>query len=583
MASATSTAVFAIVAKDAASGVMRGIGKEMGSLGKTSSTIFKTLAAGAALAGAAITAAFGVAARVTKTAIKAAIEDDAEQQKLIATLKARGLSTEEATKRVNELIAAGQKLAFTDSETRKAFEIASAFAKKYSNQQAILATAQDLARAKEIDLATATKLVGRAFDGNAGALARYGIQIEKGAKGLEALGDINKKVGGVAEQYAKTASGQFAIVKDSINETIEAIGYAIGGGEGLPTFVRLLEGIRPVVDDLIGEINKNLPNIQRFSRELVEKFLAKLPGWVATAKRELPILIDKATAFIGSVAGFGKDIATFLGPEGLVTAGIAGLGFKMGGLAGGLGATFATQFIKMGVDPITASITGTLAGAITAGIVQGFASSLAQAAVSKFLGLFKTVSVTPSLPIPGKVGAPGGGGVPPAVAGGSSIGSLAVAGVVAVAGAAAATAAIVGIAATAYSSIVPKSVQAGISKRLGEFGAGQGAAGAATGAGGTYGTGGAMQQTSDYLARSVQSGVVQGFNSLPKPEPLGPSVTAGVVEGFKIVPAAPPIDLKNNLTVNIDGQAVASAISRYLVPATYRPRTDGRPQGNGAR
>ena len=418
MASATSTAVFAVVAKDAASGVMRGIGKQMGSLGKTGGAVFKSIAAGAAIAAAAITAAFAAAARFAKSAIDAAIADDAEQQKLIATLEARGVSTQKATERINELIAAGQKLAFTDSEVRSGINIVSQFTANYAKQTKILTVAQNVARAKNISLEQATKLVSKAYNGSGKALKQLGVDLERTVywtetkekkdrkgivteektvksrkeiiKGMKAVNILGGEFAGVAEKYAQTFAGQFDKVRDSINETVEAIGYAIGGGEGLPTFTRLLEGITPVVDDLIGEINKNLPAIERFSRELVEKFLAKLPGYVAKAKRELPILIDKAKEFIGSVAGFGKDIASFLGPEGLVTAGIAALGGKMAGLGGALGATFASEFIKLGVDPITATITGTLAGAITAGIVQGFASTLAQAAVTTFVGFFKS-------------------------------------------------------------------------------------------------------------------------------------------------------------------------------------------------
>jgi hypothetical protein len=446
MASAQGAATFSVIAKDAASSVLKGVGKEMGRLGKTGGAVFKTLAATAAAVGAALTAAAAASLKLARAAISAAIEDDAEQQKLIATLKARGLNTEEATKRVNELIAAGQKLAFTDSEVRAGYATATQFAKGYAKQQAILAAAQNLARAKNISLEQATKLVGKAFIGSGAALKNYGVDLKRTVttvekkikrdrdgnevvdrqikqtkeviKGLEAVALIDKQFGGVAEAYSKTFAGQFDIVKDSINETVEAIGYAIGGGEGLPTFVRLLEGIRPVLDDVLGEINKNLPDIQRFGRELVEKFLAKLPGYVATAKRELPILIDNIKNFIGGVGGFAKDVASFLGPEGLITAGIAALGGKMGGLGGALGATFAAEFIKLGVDPITATITGTLAGAITAGVVQGFASSAAQAAVSKFLGLFKTVPIIPSIPL-------GGGAVPGALA----TGGLAAAGI----------------------------------------------------------------------------------------------------------------------------------------------------------
>ena len=81
--------------------------------------------------------------------------------------------------------------------------------------------------------------------------------------------------------------------------------------------------------------------------------------------------------------------------------------------------------------------------------------------------------------------------------------------------------------------------------------------------------------------RGVEAGVVKGFAALPKPEPVGPPITAGVVEGFNLIPETPPIDLKNNLTVNIDGKAVANAIAQYLVPARYR--TSGRPQTNPPR
>ena len=547
MASAQSTAVFAIIAKDSASGVMRGIGKQMGSLGKTGGAVFKTIAAGAAIAAAAITTAFGLAAKFTKSAIEAAIADDAEQQKLIATLKARGQTTEQATKRVNELIIAGQKLAFTDSETRKGYEIATSFAKGYANQQKILTTAQDLARAKNISLEAATKLVGRAFAGNTGALSRYGIQIEKGVKGVGALGEINKKVAGVAEQYSKTFAGQFDIVRISIDETVEAIGGAIGGGEGLPTFVRLLEGIRPVVDDLIGEINKNLPNIQRFSRELVEKFLAKLPGYVATAKRELPILIDKLKDFIGGVGGFAKDIAGFLGPDGLITAGIAGVGFKMGGLAGGIGAVFAEQFIKMGVDPITATITGTLGGAITAGVVQGFGSAVAQAAISKFLGLFKSVPITPSLPVGVPGGVPGGG-LPPAAI-----------------GAAAVAVSIVAVTTAAAAMLTDAITGAGMTNKVGGNNVID-----------IFGTTASTVASKDDPMK-VLAGLWQFITTGKRTD----EVAAGIVEGFKAVPLAPPIDLTNRLTLNLDGKVVASSVSRYLgltVNGTNPVRNTGRNQ-----
>ena len=542
MASAQGSATFSVVAKDAASSVLRGVGKEMGSLGKTGGAVFKTLAAAAAVVATAIATAGAAALKFTQKAIQAAIADDAEQQKLIATLKARGQTSEQATKRVNELIEAGARLAFTDSEIRAGYEVATRFAKSYANQQKILTTAQDLARSSNISLEAATKIVGKAFDGNGRALKNYGITLEEGVRGTEALGQINKKVGGVAEEFAKTFAGQFKGVRDAINETVESIGYAIGGGEGLPTFTRLLEGIRPVLDDVLGEIKKNLPNIQRFSREMVEKFLAKLPGYVATAKRELPILIDKATKFIGSVAGFGKDIASFLGPEGLVTAGIAGIGFKMGGLGGAAGAVFASEFIKLGVDPITATITGTIAGALTAGVVQGLGSALAQAAITKFLGLFKSIPVTPSIP----VGVPGGTptGVP--VPSGGGVSGI-VKTVLTVLGG-------LGIAFTAQTALQDQAV-------------------------------GAMKKGEDPLWKTLTmpwtwpgavGDILRGGPELTKP--IANGVTTGM-EPMKAALLGRDINFTNQTTLTVDGRVLAQTVNKYLGP-TLRAggpnRTGGR-------
>jgi hypothetical protein len=60
---------------------------------------------------------------------------------------------------------------------------------------------------------------------------------------------------------------------------------------------------------------------------------------------------------------------------------------------------------------------------------------------------------------------------------------------------------------------------------------------------------------------------------------LNRAITNGVVEGFKAVPMAPPIDLTNRLTLNIDGKVVAESVNRYLAypyRATSPIRTGGR-------
>jgi len=281
------------------------------------------------------------------------------------------------------------------------------------------------------------------------------------------------------------------------------------------------------VQDLMGEVNKNLPNIQRFSRDLVEKFLAKLPSYVATAKRELPILIDKAAKFIESVATFGKDIAGFLGPDGLVTAGIGILGTKMGGLGGGIGAIFAEQFIKMGVDPITATLTGTIGGAITAGVVQGFGSAFAQAAITKFLGLFKSIPISPSIPtsVPGAAAIPG----------------LAV-------GAAAVAVSIVAITTAAAAMLTNAITENGMTNKIGGNNVID-----------IFGTTAATLASKDDPMK-VLGGLWEFITTGKRSE----EITAGVVEGFKTAPPQAPINLSSATTLTLDGQVVANSVNRYL-------------------
>ena len=57
MATQQGAATFSVIAKDAASTVLRSVGKEMGSLGKTGKAVFKTMAVAIAAVATAITTA----------------------------------------------------------------------------------------------------------------------------------------------------------------------------------------------------------------------------------------------------------------------------------------------------------------------------------------------------------------------------------------------------------------------------------------------------------------------------------------------------------------------------------------------
>ena len=404
MATQQGAATFSVIAKDAASTVLRSVGKEMGSLGKTGKAVFKTMAVAVAAVATAIVGASIAAANFAKKAISAAMQDQAEQTKLIAVLEARGLATEANRKQVDALIKSGQALAFTDSEIRSGLSIATQFTNDFTKAQKILAVAQDVSRAKGISLEEATSIVGKAFAGNGKAAKQLGIDltkttkvlgdkiskdkdghtvttktvglIKKQIKGQDALNAISGKFAGVAEKSAKTAQSQFTILGIKIGEAQESIGGAL-----LPAVLKVFDALQPVVDDLLGELEKRLPDLEAFANTLADEIIAKIPGFIAAAKEALPGIIKGINDFIVGVVNFGTQIVSTLGPNGLVTAGLVGIGAKIGGFSGALAAAFTKGFADIGLGPFQSLLLGTIAGAVTAGLVSGLASAAVTAAI----------------------------------------------------------------------------------------------------------------------------------------------------------------------------------------------------------
>jgi len=86
----------------------------------------------------------------------------------------------------------------------------------------------DLAAAKGIDLQSAALLLGKAFVGETGTLARYGIVIDqtipKSKKFEAALGAVNGMFGGQAETMRKTTLGVWAGFQNALSDVQEEIG-----------------------------------------------------------------------------------------------------------------------------------------------------------------------------------------------------------------------------------------------------------------------------------------------------------------------------------------------------------------------
>ncbi len=112
--------------------------------------------------------------------------------------------------------------------------------------------AMDLARSKHIDLATAGNLVGLVMSGNARVLKQYGIDIKDTATPTEALAELQVRLKGTAEDYAKTFAGQSDVLKEKVSNIEEAI-----GGKLLPILTRLLETLSPIAEKILDWMSKH--------------------------------------------------------------------------------------------------------------------------------------------------------------------------------------------------------------------------------------------------------------------------------------------------------------------------------------
>jgi hypothetical protein len=402
-----------ISARDAASKNIKRVNSALSGLGNTAKQVgadFRKVAlvtAGLAAGAAAFTA----------SAIKDAAADQAAQAKLLAALKARGLATDSVTAAIDAQIAAAAKLGFTDDEVRASVEASTRFTKNYAVAQKMQTVAMDLARSTGMSLEEATLAVGKAYQGTGGKLLKNLGITAKGVKGTAALNAILAKTKGSAEAYGNTAEGAFAALSIQAAELKESFGEAF-----LPAVTKLFKGLQPFLDRFSNYIKAATPTIEKWSTELVDKLLAKLPGWIAAAEEKFPSLLRQIGKFVDDIKGVGKSADGLLGPGGSITLLVTGIGAAFGGLRGAI----ATNLLKGGVDPIKAYFISTVGAGVLQGVIDGMTKSLTAAAVTKFLALFKNIPLSvaptgtpgaPGVPVPVKPGAPS---IPPVVPAGGA-------------------------------------------------------------------------------------------------------------------------------------------------------------------
>lgn len=208
----------------------------------------------AAKIGAAAFAVAGVAiGKFAFDAAKAAAEDEASTKKYEKALKNTTKATDKQIKASEEWIT-NQQFAYgiSDSKLRPAIERLTRSTKDITKAQKLANLAMDISAGTGKDLEAVSGALGKAYDGNFGALKKLGIPLDENiikTKNFDAATkQLSDTFGGQASVAAGTFEGQLRIVKERIGEFQESIGAKL-----LPYLSRALKATMEVADGFGGK------------------------------------------------------------------------------------------------------------------------------------------------------------------------------------------------------------------------------------------------------------------------------------------------------------------------------------------
>jgi hypothetical protein len=200
-------------------------------------TAFDVVKKGAFIAVGALTAVGGAAA----AAVAAAAADEASQRSLEAQLIRSAGATQAQVDATEDFIEkAMMATGIADDELRPAFGNLARATGDLDKAQRLFNLALDISAATGKDLESVTLGLGRAANGQVAGLQKLGIPIDDNTKKSKdfanALAGLEKQFGGAAAAAADTFSGRVQILRTSLGEVVEEIGYAL-----LPAAERLVQ------------------------------------------------------------------------------------------------------------------------------------------------------------------------------------------------------------------------------------------------------------------------------------------------------------------------------------------------------
>lgn len=265
--------------------------RDLGSLqrqGPRTSKSLRGLGTGFAIAGAAA-AAF--AAKIGIDAVRAAMDEQQELNKLNTTLKNLGFGA--ASDQVNQFIDDLQYVTtFTDSDMRPAFQKLAVATGSVTKAQAAMRTTLDLATHSNSTAEQAATALAKAFGGNTKSLKTLvpgmDATILKSGDMNKIMGELARIVGGQAAAAADTMGGKMQILANGVGELQESFGQGIMEG-----FLDALTGGSNDVEDMKDAMRNAQDTLINLG-----KTLGQVAGWALQFMENLGLFSMQVVATI---------------------------------------------------------------------------------------------------------------------------------------------------------------------------------------------------------------------------------------------------------------------------------------------
>ena len=259
-------------------------------------------------------AVIGTLAAGLGMATQAAVEDQKAQDLLAQQLRTSAMATDDVIASNEEFISGlSRAFAVVDDDLRPAMANLVRSTGSVETAQSLMNTALDIAAATGKDLETVTLALGKAANGQTGALLKLDPSLKGVIDSSSSLDDITQALavsfGGAATVAAESFDGRMRGMKIAMDETKESIGAAL-----LPVLEKLLQIMKPVAD---------------FAQENTRVFLIMVAviGAVATAviAANVAMKIYQATLVLTKLATIALNVATSANPYVIVAGAVIAL------------------------------------------------------------------------------------------------------------------------------------------------------------------------------------------------------------------------------------------------------------------